>query len=417
MLLLLLLLLLCVLIHAVELGSWSFGSLFGAADKAPYTEDPLRTWLKTHEPTKELATFFAQDKKMREQKKMVLFLHIPKTAGQSFHRFLSVAMNMEGSSCLIDLKSEACVKHKQSKSQPLMRRFDPVFAASQQHHAWMHNPEQLARLHLRGLIGHFDMSITEVFPEHSLAFFTVLRDPKKRLISWYTYLKSNTEDIDYCLQLTQKGELKAQKAEKRGRPSLELAHDQVEDGAAKLSRCKRSPVRKFANRSLEQVQQNQRANWNNLTGPLSWRNARPTFGPSVLPSGVSFKDFIKKMQLLKMDNYVTRALAGAHNSGCFYDSDRRKPLDDASMLQLAKDVLRKFSFVGILERFDETLRLFEKVTQSTQLQKLIELEYNKTPRKHDVGDGEWLKEIDWMDFELYELANNLFEEQLKAARS
>lgn len=96
-------------------------------------------------------------------------------------------------------------------------------------------------------------------------------------------------------------------------------------------------------------------------------------------------------------------------------------------LQQAKEnILKHFTVVGVLERFDETLKLFEEllpsyfrgVQESYKLRKELIVEKSKTADKKEESDEvkNYLRGKMAVEMELYEFVNKLMDENLKKIR-
>lgn len=97
-------------------------------------------------------------------KPRVVFLHIPKTAGQSVHSYL---VNAFGS--------------------------DNVFPARVNHQFYQYSRSELLAYQI--FSGHFDWSLLDCLPEPVFTF-TILRDPIDRIVSFYLYLRREASKLE-----------------------------------------------------------------------------------------------------------------------------------------------------------------------------------------------------------------------------
>ncbi|MEZ5541717.1 MAG: sulfotransferase family 2 domain-containing protein [Pseudomonadota bacterium] len=94
----------------------------------------------------------------------VIFLHLPKTAGQSVHAALLRAFGQEAV-CPARINDQLCVMSR----------------------------AQLARYQV--FSGHFDWTLLDCLPGPKYVF-TILRDPAERILSFYFYLRNKAADMD-----------------------------------------------------------------------------------------------------------------------------------------------------------------------------------------------------------------------------
>lgn len=105
----------------------------------------------------------------------VIFLHIPKTAGSTLHQIIR---RQYRSQYIYHMGSYPDSLEK-FKNLPLRRRAD-----------------------IRVLMGHFEMGIDEYLPRPS-TYFTLLRDPIARAISYFSHVRRDTDHYCHDLVTTQ----------------------------------------------------------------------------------------------------------------------------------------------------------------------------------------------------------------------
>jgi hypothetical protein len=81
---------------------------------------------------------------------------------------------------------------------------------------------------------------------------------------------------------------------------------------------------------------------------------------------------------------------------------------------MAKEHLRRFGFVGLTERFDDSLVLMKHFLGWTKLKYFTRKQTRDKPSRDAIDQRVlWLiEEHNWMDMELYRLAQELFQAQI-----
>jgi hypothetical protein len=125
---------------------------------------------------------------------------------------------------------------------------------------------------------------------------------------------------------------------------------------------------------------------------------------------VSLSDFIRDYSLLELDNDQTRRVAGE-------DPDLGRCT--RSLLELAKSNIKQhFSFVGVTDRFEESLRVAADVlgwsTQTTSRKNLVN-ERREPDSLISLKAKEAILERNELDLELYSFANEWLNDRLGAA--
>jgi len=303
--------------------------------------------------------------------------------------------------------------------------------------------------------GHYDTSIVVPLNDYHHEFATLLRDPVARTISWFTYLTSNIEEGAKCIEAMQTGKLVAMssrsfkpyfkfsssflkgwsyketskrlgtsdKIEKKRGSFLVQA---TETGQEKLlESCTRSStmsilkrITKTAHPPLEDLMKNfiarTKENWD-LIGTKGVGD-KWFWGPTSLPVGTTFEEFVDKLKGLKLDNYATRALAGALPYSNWFKQDNKtlsEDLSDEELFKTASDMIQSMAFVGLTERYEDSMRLWlhKMGRKETNITK-EDMQRNITPREKDKMQKEIeerIRQVDWMDIKLYELAKKRFE--------
>jgi hypothetical protein len=132
-------------------------------------------------------------------------------------------------------------------------------------------------------------------------------------------------------------------------------------------------------------------------------------GYRPLESNASLEDFIRDYPLRELDNDQTRRIAGEDPQfgGC-----------TSSLLKLAKsNIEQHFSFVGVTERFEDTLRVAADVLSwSTQpvARKILVNERREPTISMPAITREAILERNAFDLELYSFANEWLDKRLRA---
>lgn len=133
---------------------------------------------------------------------------------------------------------------------------------------------------------------------------------------------------------------------------------------------------------------------------------------AVVHSNMTLRDYVRSGLTLELANDQTRELAGAHDDNAAAACGSVT----ARTLELAKQNIRDhFVAVGLTERFDESLALFQRRLGWTNVSYELRNVGANCPRLDDIprealGAVEACNEI---DLELYEFARKHFEEMLR----
>jgi len=115
-------------------------------------------------------------------------------------------------------------------------------------------------------------------------------------------------------------------------------------------------------------------------------------------------------------NFMTKFFAGVQPQCSLYDRGNKTAIG-ASMLEVAKRNLRKFCFVGIYERKEESVALLHALHGWTPVETTHRVVHSLRPKTFTLSqkDRKYIEQRNDLDVQLYEYAVTLFEEQLKAA--
>ncbi|MDY6781479.1 MAG: sulfotransferase family 2 domain-containing protein [Cyanobacteriota bacterium] len=136
------------------------------------------------------------------------------------------------------------------------------------------------------------------------------------------------------------------------------------------------------------------------------RKAKYKHTDSILASAVDLKAFYQRP---KRDNEQTRILSGRHSK--FFDKCNPWLLDTAK-----KHLSNNFSVVGLTERFDETVSLFNQKFDWDLNPNVANAKVNLArPKQQQLSEEilNSLRESHKFDLELYDFAVKLFEKQLR----
>jgi len=230
----------------------------------------------------------------------IIFLHIHKTAGTTLHRII-----------------ERQYRPEQIWTLDEEHGFDDLVSLT-----------EAQRAQVRMLRGHMIFSLHELMPGIT-TYFTLLREPVERVISFYYFIRRNPHHYHY---------------------------------------------------------------------------------DPITSEDLSLKEFLELRQNNMMDNGQTRMLAGA--------KQYEHPVGECTreLLEAAKQNLReRFSVVGLMERFDETLLLLR---QAYGWRNVFYVQQNVTsgrPLREDLPRDalDVVAEYNQLDIELYEYSAALFEEQVQ----
>jgi len=237
--------------------------------------------------------------------KAIVFLHIPKTAGTTLHRII--------------------------ERQYAPKEMYSVGLTDGHSVAQLQQIDKGKRARIRMFRGHMGFGVHKHLPGPS-TYFTVLRDPVDRVISYYYFIRRT--------------------------PSHYL-HDFIRDDE------------------------------------------------------VDLKSFIESEAHVMIDNAQTRVISGVWHGPKFGQCTRE-------MLGMAKRNLRDhFAVIGLTERFNETLLLLSKTFGWRWLFYTRKNVSRRRPRKEELSI-DTLKAVtssNRLDIELYDFAENLFEQQIRSQSS
>jgi hypothetical protein len=142
------------------------------------------------------------------------------------------------------------------------------------------------------------------------------------------------------------------------------------------------------------------------------RVSDPLVGLQETLQNLTLEDFLDKPDLVRvLANRATRLIGGT------------KKLDTGEMvpnLELAKERLSNFEFVGVVERFNDSLELFCHIFDfpPVHTQRNLNISPNRESRSEiAAGTLARIAEIEWADIELYKLGIQLFEQQYSKMRA
>lgn len=306
---------------------------------------------------------------------LLFFLHVPKTAGQTFAAHL-----------------HACFQSPRNVSRATLAsgmsfgtRVDLNFAQV---------PENVARFRRPGLLrdlfrtkrvgmGHCDTTVADMLgTARSVLFLTVLRQPVARVKSLYFYLMTRLFS--------------------RTRRQQEFVR--FVDALNGLADTSNSSSRSSADDKAAELE------------PTSvwWAQVAKTTFNWTEPT--SLAEFAEQLVRSHQDNYQTRALSG-NLAFSFRDASspagQPRPVDE-QMLDAAKATLRAMPFVGLTEQFGASMALFRDTVgarYSSSCESSVMQSRNKTPpfrsRSLRALDAT-LERVERFDVQLYEFAEQLF---------
>jgi hypothetical protein len=323
----------------------------------------------------------------------VFFLHVPKTAGQTFsahlHACFRANRNVAESEKAVaaddctDVDDAECRQRRPASNVSNLSfgvRVDLNFAQVPSNVARVRTPgflNQLYRTRRVGM-GHCDTTVSDMLDSsRPVVFLTVLREPVSRFKSMYFYLTT--------------------KLFSRRRRQAEFVDfvDALNGLGADASSSHDDSVRSAPLQSTSDW-------WSQV--------AQTTFNWST---PVSLTEFASLVQNSHQDNYQTRALSGNLAFGFTEQSAPRTV--DSQMLERAKATLRAMPFFGLTERFGASMALFRDTVgaalSTTNCTASAMQSRNKTPpfraRQSHAFDGA-IRRMERFDAELYEFAQELF---------
>ena len=305
---------------------------------------------------------------------LLFFLHVPKTAGQTFAAHLHACF--QGSRNV----SRAGVAATMSAGA----RVDLNFAQVADNIARFRRPGLMRDLFRSKLVamGHCDTTVaTMLDTSRPVLFLTVLRQPVARVKSLYFYLMtrlfSRTRRQQEFVRFVDALNGLQYAANSRGA-----------DDAPPAPEPELGPTSEW---------------WTHV--------AKVTFNWTEPTSLVAFAAQLVRSH---QDNYQTRALSG-NLAFSFRNASSRVLAVDAAMLEAAKATLRAMPFFGLTEHFDASMALFRDTVGArfspSRCQSSTMQSRNKTPpfrsRALSAHDGA-LARVEQFDVQLYQFAEQLF---------
>lgn len=232
-----------------------------------------------------------------------IFLHVPKTAGSTFHLILGARFDGRETRNLFGARY----------SDPEVVDFIAL-------------PEAMRRK-IRLLKGHMPYGLHEYLPQPS-KYITVLRDPVERVVSQYFYIKKNK-------------------------------HNPLHD--------------------------------------------------KLMSSGLGIGDFIKSGMSVGLNNGQTRFLSGDFDQMPFGSND------EALLARVLESLESKFLWIGLTERFDESLLILARLLGWKRKPFYIRENVSKIRKRSDELDSDdiaVIKEYNRLDIALYEYANRRLQAEI-----
>lgn len=379
---------------------------------------------------------------------LVLFLHIPKSAGQSFRSLLgsTIGKNPRRHDPAFVSPECAALPLCLAASDRLGYRLDMNFLGDKQH----------AQLDLAGIAqyyksydvvaGHLDASVELAFPRRRVVAISVLRHPWQRFLSFYRFLNGNARLLHHCTQARLTGEFDSglmvvqlnlyKKTLRAGAPIQRSMFSMLAEDHPFYA-CRRVVKKVTRMSSLQELEAALDAEYQgalNGSQPLSHLS---------LPLNVSMQQFAEDLVHLRLANYVTQALSG-FSSSSFHDRTlvaklreglHAPPVDlehrPPEIYVRARQRLDSLAFVGLVERWPETVELFVRSfepmnvdwSDPKQLERFVgshrnpslEGELAYAPPAPQPSEEELaaiqarVLEIEWLDLALYGRGERIFE--------
>eukprot|EP01104_Vermistella_antarctica_P001006 TRINITY_DN11080_c0_g1_i1.p1 TRINITY_DN11080_c0_g1~~TRINITY_DN11080_c0_g1_i1.p1 ORF type:complete len:634 (-),score=143.07 TRINITY_DN11080_c0_g1_i1:64-1965(-) len=308
---------------------------------------------------------------------LLYFLHIPKTGGMTFWSMLLSSVP------------------KQFKRAPM--RFDSNFARNSR----AVNLQRSAQKFKNGMkafsyvVGHSDITVEDAVAPRQVITATMVREPVHRMISWYFFVM-NIFNRTVKMQSRTQFESQQSARNRNKTPTKQLSEEEL----SLMSPEKR----KFA---VMMASEKKRFNGTQMYGVTAGFKAF-----------MNYREFVEHCIKFKLDNYQTRAYAGLLGES-FVDElhpDRRE-WDDGRMLRAAKLKLMSLPFVGLTERYADSMELLSWTFQGSTVPQEIRSR-NVTP-KYKYPSTEmlnWISEVERLDRKLYKFATRLFDHRLALMR-
>lgn len=236
----------------------------------------------------------------------VFYVHMPKTAGQTFHRIIARSFR----NC--SLADDKCAKKQESRKTVVGPRIDMTYATKSHFRRLHDHPEMLAEEYapyIAGL-GHVDISIALAFAPRRPVFLTMLRDPMSRIFSWFNYMTSNTATVVECIRAKEETRIIFPPLPSGGIRSKKLPDGRTTDPRLeKLCNEGMTKRRIYLSETADEYNKMQIRNFDK--GIMRHSADDPyIMGPNALPVNTSSTTFIEAIKKIDLDNYMTRALTG-----------------------------------------------------------------------------------------------------------
>jgi hypothetical protein len=135
----------------------------------------------------------------------------------------------------------------------------------------------------------------------------------------------------------------------------------------------------------------------------------------LVSEGITLKQYVSYPKYAhKVDNRQTRLIVGEYRSRQ-KDEIRCMKLSDEALLRVAKQKLEQFAFIGLTERFEESLHLLTYTFGWPAPSEMPLLNVSPIPATRDSVTEDVIEAIEErtkLDMELYRFAELLFEERL-----
>lgn len=139
--------------------------------------------------------------------------------------------------------------------------------------------------------------------------------------------------------------------------------------------------------------------------------------PELEEKGMSLNDFVRHPGFYpRVVNRQTRMVVGAF-PGVPRSYDDTQAMSDESLLQIAKEHVEQFAFVGVTERFVDSVHLIHKIFGWPEIKDVPLVNVSPTPSGRDTVPPEAIQAIEertYLDAELHRFAASRLETKLKS---
>lgn len=358
------------------------------------------------------------------------FLHIPKTAGMSLYALMLERMARTAGDTH-DIAPECVAVPPCQWSGTHVERLDPNFAPHPDDQPLYDDPVALAA-RMAGqdaLAGHCDYTVAAVLARYrqSMQVVTLMRRPVARIRSLHRFLAGNTKTMIRCFQLKAEGRLQLLEVEEMLKVPL------LGKNTPLNTKCSTGVFRHRLEAwpNAQAYQRQQTAVWKACLA-ISPSATACSIGPNSLPLEVDLAAFVAALPALQLDNYMTRVISGLSHTS-YLGSQKQRRISDQDMLRLAKANLDSFAFVGLTERYQESIRLLQlamgDLVDEEQLRTQAAVNWNQWSHQSDEQADrkatdrepakpispsvlEDIEQLEWMDLQLYDHAAARFEKTL-----